>query len=203
MRLISLPNAIILFFAFGFQHLKAQELHPILASFSLTRSGDAVTANFGILGGASCLGVDLERSTDSTNFEIVAIIPGICGGTDQTEFYTITDESPVPNSLNHYRLNLGTEGKSGTVSIFYLILEQGLQVFPIPADYQIRVLLDNPLKQPFTLHIVEESGKISRSFENQSQDDFYFDVSWLSAGNYVLKISYVNGTELTHKFMVY
>lgn len=202
MRLIS-RFLLISILCSSFNALIAQSLHPILESFTLTRNTDEINANFGIIGGASCVGVELQRSIDSVNFEVVAFIPGICGGTDRTEFYSISDADPVPNVINLYRLNLGSEGKSGIVGIFYVPLESGIAIYPNPANDLINILIDNPLRKNYSLSISNTNAQIIFEAFSLNNDEIRIQTTFFSKGIHFLKVRFEDGEERQSKFLTY
>jgi len=183
--------------------LYSQGLHPILDSFTLRRNGNEINTNFGIIGGASCVGVELQRSIDSVNFEVVAFISGICGGTDQTEFYSIGDVDPVPNVINLYRLNLGSEGKSGVVGIFFLPLQSGIAVYPNPAKDFINILIDNPLRKTYFLSITNTSAQVIFESAALNNDEVKIQTFHFNKGIHVVNVQFEDGEVRQSKFLTY
>lgn len=113
----------------------AQPGNAILSSFTVQQIGDFVRADFGILGGASCFGAELQRSTDGEqSWQTVASISGVCGGSEFTEYYTFNDYAPEHGMPNVYRLELGGVGRTLTREVFFTVLDDGILVWPNPVQ---------------------------------------------------------------------
>lgn len=118
----------------------AQAGNAILSSFTVQQIGDLIRADFGILGGASCFGAELQRSTDGENsWETVASISGVCGGSEFTEYYTFNDYTPQHGVQNAYRLELGGVGRTMTREVFFTVLDDGILVWPNPVHDQLNI----------------------------------------------------------------
>ena len=88
--------------------------HPILNYFSANLGDNDVYLSWEIMGGGQCNGIQILRSTDSLNYVEIGDVQGVCGSPDFAQQYDFTDESPVENSINYYRLELGVQGFSST-----------------------------------------------------------------------------------------
>lgn len=114
--------------------------HPILEGFTARQTGETMRIDFAIKGGASCNGVILERSEDGkSEFTPVDQIPGVCGGSEFTEFYVMHDASPLWSQLNYYRLILGTQGFSDTLSVLFVPPNGSMQAYPIPFNTTLQL----------------------------------------------------------------
>jgi len=91
--------------------------HPILGKFSISENNGDVYLSWSIIAGSSCNGIQIYRSIDSINFSQIGDIPGVCGSVDFTQTYDFTDNNPVKNKVNYYRLELGNQDFSQIVSI--------------------------------------------------------------------------------------
>ena len=118
----------------------AQPGNVILSSFTVQQIGDFVRADFGILGGASCFGAELQRSTDNEmTWETVASISGVCGGSEFTEYYTFNDYAPVHGTSNMYRLELGGVGRTMTLEVFFTALDDGILLWHNPVSDRLNI----------------------------------------------------------------
>lgn len=68
--------------------------HPILSKLEIFESGGKVHMSAMISAGNFCNGIDLERSTDGKNFQVVATEYGSCGNLMEAVTYTLTDAAP-------------------------------------------------------------------------------------------------------------
>lgn len=186
-----------LFFVFGVLGSFAQ--HPILAQFSAQQIGGIVRIDFGIKGGASCVGVTLERRTEGEDFMEVGYISGICGGTSQTEWYAVDDVSPVSNTTNYYRLRLGMEGNSDELAFEYISLGSDLLLFPNPVQNNLFVRWVNVSSEERLIRIYTSYGRIvSPDFYTNSYNAA-LELSFLEDGLYYLVLLDEKGEALATK----
>lgn len=181
----------------------AQEFHPILANFTVIQFGNEVKVDFGIRGGEFCKGAILQRSVDESIYLDLEVIPGICGGTEFTEHYQLSDNEPLPYQRVFYRLWLGGVGPSEPIEFRYIPLVEGVAVFPNPATESIRVRLDNPSGLPHTADVFDLQGK--RVFRSSAQrgNEFLINLSDWSSGTYTFTLQAPGLPERRGKFVVY
>lgn len=126
------------------------------------QSSDGVLISFTIKGGVTCQGVQVMHSTDSINFFEVHEIPGICGSPVFDESYTYTHDSPNVNTINYYRIDLGSLGiTSSIITVKYIgYNDAGYTIFPNPVNEFSKIYFTNP---GHTLHqyaIVSSKGDV-------------------------------------------
>lgn len=175
--------------------------HPILHSFTLRQVGNSVQIDFAILGGASCNGVQLERSSDGELYDKIDEIQGVCGGSEFTEFYTLIDESPFQSATNHYRLILGNQGNSVTRTITFVQLEDAYRVFPNPAANWAVIKFDNPTEIPFTFAVYTLTGGEKERSLNITSNEIFLRLDAYEAGTYIFQLQGSDGTLITGKFI--
>jgi len=198
-----LKSSFLTFLALLVSGLTMGQLHPILESFDIRQVGNEVEFRFGVAGGASCSGVDLERSTDTTAFEIVGVIPGVCGGSPETEFYDIRDEEPLVSETMYYRLRLGAQGWSDYVAFDFVPVDnEGLNIYPNPANVQTTVRLNNPGGKIWSVTVYSANGSLWREFQNLSGAEVALDLSEWTNGMYFLRIT-EGGQNWTRRLTVY
>jgi hypothetical protein len=93
--------AALLFHFFVF-NLPAQRLQNI----SLSSAGGIVRIDFTVAKGSNCEGYKILHSTDSTFFNVVAEIPGICSSSFEDLSHTYNHTSPQVNAMNYYKIEL-------------------------------------------------------------------------------------------------
>ena len=81
----------------------------ILDDFALDLNQGKVLLAWTIKSGSVCNGIQIYRSStgDSVNFDLIEDIQGVCGDLSSPVAYTFTDEDPMPNQVNYYKLLLG------------------------------------------------------------------------------------------------
>jgi hypothetical protein len=153
--------------------------------------------------GSTCNGIQISRSTDSVNFTEVGSIPGICGSTSFEQPYNFTDENPVKNKVNYYRLGLGGSGLSEILSVEIIALENsGYQIRPNPITADAKIYFSNNKNQAHQLIIYNLSG-VKIFTTTTKQDFFQINTAVIQAGIYVFSISLIGDTpKAKGKFVV-
>lgn len=164
------------------------QAHPILESFTAIQIDDEVRLDFGIKGGSSCQGVTLERSLNGADYEVVDLIPGVCGGSEFTEYYAVYDSAPASNQLSYYRLELGQQGRTTPLTFRYIPLINGINIYPNPSRTGQEVRISNPFRLSFTLLVFSPSGEEILRIPSQNLDTFVLDTSELGRGIYTVKL---------------
>ena len=196
---------LLLFFAPGFCHFgfaQKEDTTSILAGFSLRQVDNRIQISFAIKGGSSCNGVELERSENGVDFEVINFIPGICGGTDKTEYYTLTDENPLSNRENHYRLQLGQQERTPALKIRFVPLKEGYRVFPNPASQFTLIRFNNPQELQHELYIFNARGLIVEKATNITSSEVYLNLQNYAPGKYFFTLAAQNGNGVKGKFIV-
>lgn len=179
-----------------------EDTTSILAEFSLRQVDDRVQVNFAIKGGAQCNGVELERSGNGADFEVVDFIPGICGGTDRTEYYTVVDEEPVTNRESFYRLQLGQQERTQVLSITFVSLKDGFRVFPNPAVDFTLIRFNNPQEREHELYIFDSKGLLIEMARGITSNEVFMDLSNYSSGMYYFTLISPQNGSVKGKFIV-
>ena len=179
----------------------AQE--TILEKFTATEVNDEIVLNWTIEQGSTCNGIDIRRSGDSLNFELIGNIEGICGDEKKPVSYTFVDENPLRNQINYYRLELGSVGSSDIISIKYIDLgDEGYSVIPNPFFDESKVYFENSNNESHELNIYNIEGKI---LKKDKSDDAYFTLirNQMNAGMYIFTIENLESDQLkTGKFII-
>jgi len=176
--------------------------NPILSGFIGKSSGEVVLLQWTIKSGQTCNGTFIERSSDTVGFQRIGEIPGICGSSESPVPYFFTDESPLVNQVNYYRLELGGQGYSRILAIPYFDYGNSSSlVIPNPAREYTTVYFENKLEKPYIILIYNLQGKcVHESTGNSGSIKLY--VGNLPASTYLYKILIQNGNLLTGKIIV-
>lgn len=178
---------IILFIQLAGRLLFAQS-SPILGRFFVSESEGTVLLNWSIVAGSTCDGIKIYRSVDSIHFSLVGEILGLCGSVGFEQQYDFTDNNPVKNKVNYYRLELGNQGFSKIVSIKIIDIENsGYLIRPHPANAQAEICFNNYSGQKAELSIFNFNGQKIASAATQ---DSYFviNTSEMNSGLYIFTI---------------
>ena len=165
------------------------QLSTILGNFDVSQTKGKVFLNWQINAGSTCNGILILRSTDNINFIQIGEIKGICGSVSVPVNYSFTDENPVKNSFNNYRLELGNSGKSEILSLEYIDINNGgFQIRPNPVNTEAKIYFDNNKREQHYFFLYNLLGvQIANLY---SKDDFFdFNANNFPAGIYFFTIS--------------
>jgi hypothetical protein len=98
----------------NFEHIEPLE------SFILFQNNDQIDVIFTLSAGYTCIGMTLQRSSNGVNFKDVKTIFGVCGSLEFPSRYQITDDNPIKNQENHYRILLGHNDISEVKSLPFI-----------------------------------------------------------------------------------
>ena len=177
--------------------------NPILANFSVFENNGKVFLNWQIVAGSTCNGIQIYRSSDSTNFIQIGDIAGICGSSSSAVSYSFTDENPQPNKINCYRLELGGNGSSEILSVEIIdIVSGGYQIRPNPVTEQAKIYFSNDSHLPMNFTLTDINGNLAMRKENITDDFFIFNRQGLSSGLYLFTIDYNNTVKVSGKIII-
>lgn len=166
---------------------KTSAQHSILASFELVQVDNTVQLTFGILGGASCNGVQWERAGADLEFETIASISGVCGGSEFTEYYSLVDEAPLPGVVSYYRLVLGSQGRSQERSFLFVELDDGVKLYPNPSNDVLNLRFSNPSQKVVEIRVFDITGSLI--FVDLSQNgEYVLNVGDLARGMHLIEV---------------
>jgi len=172
----------------------SQQGENLLSDFRTQQVGNNVHVNFTIEAGNSyCLGVGLERGLDSVNFEVIAAIAGVCGGSEFAESYLLVDSFPYPNQTNYYRLVLGEVGISEIIPVHFIELEDGMKLFPNPTNHFSKLVFDNPSNSRFNFSLYDATGNILPPYFSGNGSEVIIDTSTMEVGVYVWSLTLESG----------
>jgi hypothetical protein len=181
----------------------SQEILRIYTGFEARQLRDRIQVDFGIIGGASCNGVQLERRSEHGDFEVIEIIQGVCGGSEFTEWYRFTDHSPLSNQKNIYRLIFGfSQGKSEEITIDFIPLQDLILLYPNPAKETVNVKFENTSAREAFLSVYNSRSElVFESFGIQGSE-FKLDITDYPAGSYFLRLDLLGQYSRSKKFFV-
>lgn len=141
------------------------KMFPVLAwsqfevtYFELTQTGKSVELSWQIKEGSTCNGIRILRSTDSVNFTQIGEVQGICGSTTIPQAFDFTDESPVNNTRNYYKLEFGLGEYWLVKSVSFIFVEHGFFEMENPAQFTSPLFFKTEAK--LTLRIITTNGQV-------------------------------------------
>jgi len=162
---------------------------PILGKFLIVKVGNDVYLNWTINAGSICSGIQIERSVDSVEFVTIGNISGTCGSISEAISYDFTDEEPIRNKRNYYRLIFGGTQVSNVISIEIIDIEiLGYQIRPHPLVENSLLYFENSRKIVHQVEFYNSNGNIVQRLTTKT-DNFEIQRSLFSAGMYYFIIS--------------
>ncbi len=161
---------------------------PILDEFSASETNGTVYLYWIISSGSTCDGIKIFRSVDNLHFDQIGEIGGVCGNSSAPQPYNFVDERPEKNSVNYYRLELGSNGFSETISVEIIDFnDKGFQVRPNPAFEKAFVFFQNDLRKSFSLALYSLNGQVT-GLQSTDANSFNINTMNLSNGTYIFII---------------
>lgn len=190
----------ILLFFISSLSVSAQKPHPILRSFTALKHPNGVNLKWVIKGGQQCFGIRIFRADESLTFDEIDHIDGVCGDTEEDETYTYFDSEPISNSYNNYRLEMGSQGYTDTIQVFFEDFGSDRYLFITEnASNSFRILFTNDNNRDAVLKVFDVSGKLMYE-EMRTDNNFTIQPSGWRSGTYVFRISGIAQTDMTGKF---
>ena len=179
--------------------LSAQTPHPILRYFTGAVINDQVRLSWVVYGGSTCNGIIIERSIDGAAFEVIGDIAGICGSPDTDIPYVFLDETPVPNQVNYYRLEMGTQGYSTPIAINFVPLNnEGYNLRLSSGGGSVNIFFSNGNREVANVGLFDAVGR--SVYQSSTQESFTsIPLNSSPAGIYIFRIL-VDGSQVSGKF---
>lgn len=166
--------------------------HPFIESFELAVQEGRVLVQWVMKGGSTCDGSAVERSIDGVSFDVVHRIDGLCGDPSVAVPFSFADEDPPELSTLHYRIELGSEGRSSVKSVRFEQLTRSEQrFFPSPTRGEATLLLNVPQGEAVELRVIDAGGRVVMERDGLTGNRHALDLHDLGAGVY----SYVAVTD--------
>jgi hypothetical protein len=178
---------------------------PVLEKFSIDELNGKVLLDWTISAGATCNGIAVQRASDTLSFIEIGSLEGVCGNLSFPTEYAFTDEAPIPNVTNYYRLELGGNGFSQMVSILVIDLSvKDYALYPIPLTDAAYLHFRNDGLRKSTLSIFDNSGQTQSVQTDETEVFTLYRSVFQSGGMYHFTIQ-IEGTmsKITGKILVH
>ncbi len=164
-------------------------------TFNVSQNENDVYLSWKIDRGSTCDGTDIERSFDSTQFDRVGSIYGVCGSADFAQSFSFIDIRPIPNSINYYRLLFGGRQYSNILAIYFVSFNNFGYSVKNNTNNTTIYFLNNSLKSlKFTL--ADMNGRILSEVDEIIDSKVEFDNNNLHHGFYVFMLTDERGNKL-------
>jgi len=181
--------------------LNAQD-HAIIDFFNGKIFNDQILLSWNIIGGNNCNGITIYHSTDNVDYQEVGSIPGICGAIIDAEPYSFLHINPAPNTLNYYKLKLGSQGYTTPLELmFFKTGDKGFTFYPNPVKEYFNIYISETNQNP-RVEVFDTSGKKYISRNVVSGLLVQIETTKLISGMYIIRVSdgndIVSSSQLVH-----
>lgn len=170
--------------AFGYN----ANTQTILGDFDIDQSDGKVLLAWTIKSGSVCNGMQIFRSKDSVNFVLIEDIQGVCGDLSSSVSYTYTDQTPILNNYNYYKINFGGLEDSNILGIEVInILSNSYLLKPNPVTGASDLYFENDNQSEVVLKVFDDFGDVIYLKETQA-NKFTLDSTSFSSGMYYFSL---------------
>ena len=164
---------------------------------------DKVLLSWTVKTGNSCNGIRILHTLDSTSFNEIGTIEGVCGSTSAPTNYSFTHLHPIANAKNYYKLDFGGEGFSQIIAVNYFdFSENGYVLLPNPIQFDSKLYFNNENNANTALTIYAMNGSIVHT-EKSTLNYFSISKSYLEIGSYLFTLKTEGkSSEISGKLMV-
>tara|TARA_Y100001978_G_C23698807_1_gene439386 strand:- start:2595 stop:3158 length:564 start_codon:yes stop_codon:yes gene_type:complete len=168
------------------------ESQSILADFNIDLSSGQVLLAWTIKSGSTCNGMQIFRSQDSIEYELIEDIQGVCGDLSSPVSYTFTDSEPELNATNYYKISFGGTQESNVLSIdVYNILNNSYLLKPNPVTGISDLYFNNDNQNELVLKVYGDFGDVIYT-DTTNNTKFILDRSFFSSGMYYFSCENLN-----------
>lgn len=174
-----------------------------IQNIALSSAGGIVRVDFSVIKGSNCNGYKIWHSNDSLLFQTVGDYPGLCSSPMEDLSHTFNHNSPRPNAVNYYKIELEFVETSDIQRIYVGAGERPLLTpYPNPVlltEEYIQLKTSNTENAAMEGFICDEAGHTLRSLLlNCYNYTLQLPLSGLTSGIYFVWLSdgvYVYGTK--------
>jgi hypothetical protein len=135
--------------------------NTLLSDFSGLQDGDHLRLSWTIKAGQTCNGTTIEKLRTDGRFVAIGEIPGVCGDINFPVSYSFTDSFPDFNSNNVYRLELGFQGYSDTLTLAHSpLVSLSSLAYPNPFSNQLLIRFRNPGQIEASVMLIDPHGRL-------------------------------------------
>lgn len=163
----------------------------LLDNFSAFEYNGSIYLNWTVSAGTTCNGIDVYRSGDNASFNHIGRIPGVCGSNSSPVSYSFTDENPIPNNTNYYRLELGNFGYSTTISHVFISIQNNefqIRPHPVTSSSESKIYFNNSTKKEYEFILYNLIG-VKHLRLTTTENFFPLSKDFISSGIYVFTIA--------------
>jgi hypothetical protein len=175
-----------------------------ISRFTAEQHNDGVLVKWSVGAGQTCNSVTVERSHDSLfHFQPLYTYPGVCGNTQLEESYSYSDQSPQKNTVNYYRLNLGSLGFTAARPVWFGDYgNDGYVLTQNPVGHQAVIRFRNENNGRFVFRLFNAAGVLVMQRHDVDGDEISIDTRLLAKGLYAFQLTENDGVRYDGKLTV-
>lgn len=187
---------------FSFANLVAFADAPV-KDVRVVQEDNDVILSFTVSIGNTCLGIDVERSTNGSNFTTIGHISGVCGSLAKDVAYNYTDTNPEYNQINYYRVKLTGLGQSETVSLSVVdYRNKSFVVIPVSGSNNVQIIFNRSNNVPYDFRLNDILGNEVMMRRNVSENKIEINGSTIKSGIYYFTLNDRAGNKISGKILM-
>lgn len=153
-------------------------------------STNQVLVSWSVGAGSTCNSPQVQHSLDGVNFKTVYTYPGVCGGTEETEYYSWVHTSAKAYALNFYRVKLDEFDFTEALKLDLNAKLAGTNfvLYPNPTSGMVSFEFRNEQRENFYLEVLNVYGQVVMQSEKQLSSTGALDLSSKEKGLYFFLI---------------
>lgn len=189
--------AFVFCFALASNHVYTQVVLVNLHAYQLN---EKIQLNWTLDAGGTCNGIQVYRSGNGVDFNMIGEIDGICGSVFEPQQFVFDDPSPLPFQTNYYKIITGDGQQSHIIWVDFAFVSSGYFYVENPVNSGSLLYLKQGEK--FKLAFYTKDGK--KVLETQPASDIVYIgnfISQLPKGILFLYIEAENGTHVSYRLL--
>lgn len=196
-----LKTACLLLIMCCFINANAQEVK--ISKFDLIQADKEVLLFWTIDSGSTCNAMTIMRSLDGLDYKEIGYIGGVCGNSSSPTPYNFTDENPLLNTVNFYKLQLGYGQFTEVKSIKVQYIESGkLFVYPNPTIVNTIIEFNNNNSRRYSVIITSSFGNVVFVKDEITESQILLNTFGWSTGAYYIILFDNSGSILKEKLII-
>lgn len=185
-----------IFFSFIFQSMQSQTR---VTNFDVIQYKNSIQLSFIITPGEYCIGYEVMRSSDGSNFQNIYNYPSVCGDIVKPQQMVYYDEAPQKNIKSYYQVFVPPNNYSEVLSItYYEFSKLGYVLFSNPSTDLLKIFINS---SDAKLELYDLTGNKVSEFISDKEGWIIQNISSMNSGMYVFMITTPDERTLSGKII--
>ena len=136
--------------------------------------------------GSSCQNIELQHSTNGSDFKTYDVYSGICGDPEFETTYERTHSSPISGQRNYYRLKIN-QGHTKTVDVIVPNLGEMI-ILPHPVTNTSEIIFEG-VDDSYQLNVFNLMGELVFQRPITGNDRIYISKNDIRQGSYIIVLT--------------